>query len=319
MKTKHLFWGFMFLTLGILVLLNNISSIDFYWLNIWDFWPLFLILIGISMLIREEAIRAVVISITGIIVGAAIFSTFKSSWGFVKDEVIVDLKHGVQIKDIDDEDLETKVFEEEFRDDIKYGTLNFRGGAGSFRISDTTSNLISTITKAYDNQYSLVRSDNGENVKLVLNDDNDRGVFVFRGKKNNRAYISLNPIPVWKMDFDLGAAKIDFNLSEYKVEDLDIDMGAASLEIKLGDLIDSARVTIDAGASSVEIYIPENSGCELRSDNFLSSRKLEDFVKIKDNLYRTENFDSAEKKIYMDIDTGVSSLRIKKYSVANNW
>jgi len=317
MKTKHLFWGFFFLTLGILTLINNFSSIELYWLNIWELWPLFLILTGISLLIKQEAIRAVLLSITAVILGAVVFSTFKLGFGYFHDEVIVDFRNGFNVKDIDDKNLKTEIFEEEFADNIETASLFFKGGAGSFKIADTTGSLFSALTKGYDNNYKLTRYDEEGNSKLYFESKKD-GFLFFKGRNKNRVYMSLNSNPVWKLNIDVGAAESEFDLKSYKVEDLDINIGAASLKILLGDLLDSAKVDIDAGASSVEILIPDNVGCEVNIDIVLSSRKLDGFKKVEDDIYQTENFNSSSKKIFMNIDTGVSSVKIKRYS-GDDW
>jgi hypothetical protein len=313
MKYKHLFWGFLFLTLGILTLINNFSSLEFYMFDLWQYWPLFLIIIGVSLLIKQEFIRAILISATAIVLGFALFSTFKLGWGYFHNEVIVDFRNGINIKDIDEKKLQTNIFEEEFSSDIKYAVLRFEAGAGSFKIKDTTGYLFSAVTRGYDNNYKLKRDAEGENIKLSFNDEKD-GLLIFRGTRKNRVNIKLNPNPVWKLNLDVGAAESEFDLRNYKVEDLDIDIGAASAKIVLGDLLDSVYVDIDAGASSIDILIPESAGCEVNTDIFLSSRKLEGFQKIEDDLYRTENFNSSGKKIFINIDTGVSSLKINRYS-----
>ena len=91
-------------------------------------------------------------------------------------------------------------------------------------------------------------------------------------------------------------------------------IGAASLKAKLGSLTDELKFILDAGASSIEIWIPETSGCEIRTDGALSSKNFDDFRKIRSDYYRTDNFESAEKKIYLELDSGVSSLKVKRYS-----
>ncbi len=52
-----------------------------------------------------------------------------------------------------------------------------------------------------------------------------------------------------------------------------LDMGAASLDLKLGDKYPKTIVDIDAGASSIEIMIPDSSGCEInaRCFNFIKT------------------------------------------------
>jgi hypothetical protein len=90
-------------------------------------------------------------------------------------------------------------------------------------------------------------------------------------------------------------------------------MGAASLKLKLGEMHDTVNVRIEGGASSIRIYIPKNSGCEIKSDMGLSSKDFEEFINIGDDTYRTPNYDSAVKKIFIVLDGGVSSVKVKRY------
>ncbi|RPI75909.1 MAG: hypothetical protein EHM47_01270 [Ignavibacteriales bacterium] len=314
MKTKNLFWGFLFLTIGILVFINNFSSIDFYWLNIWEFWPLFLILAGIALLVKHEVIKSVIVCLSAIVLGAAVFSTFKSGWEHFREDVIVNIDNGIHIKDMDESGMDVKIFEEDFSDESKYASLHFKAGAGLFKIKDTTNQLFYAVTKGYSQDFNLSRLDEEGNVKI--NFISERNGFSFLKRKNkNSISLKLNSNPIWKLDLDVGAAAAEFDLRNYKVEDINIDIGAASLIIKLGEQMDSAKVDIDGGAASIEILIPENTGCEINSDIVLSSRDFQEFKEISDDIYRTDNFESSVKKIYMNIDAGVSSIKIRRYSV----
>jgi hypothetical protein len=49
-------------------------------------------------------------------------------------------------------------------------------------------------------------------------------------------------------------------------------------------------------------------------DGALNSKEFDGFKKLKSDLYQTANFDSTKKKIYIKIDSGVSSLDINRYS-----
>jgi hypothetical protein len=63
----------------------------------------------------------------------------------------------------------------------------------------------------------------------------------------------------------------------------------------------------------MDILIPDSVGCEIDSDDALSSKNYEGFKRISHNIYRTDNFDSSSKKIFIEIDCGVSSIDVKKY------
>src|SRR3989339_288915 len=248
MKTKHLFWGFLFITIGVLILLNNVTSFTLYWVNIWKYWPVFLILTGISLLIKSPFVRGAFAIIIAIVIGISLFAMLKSGCGFFENDIVSGIHHGVVIKDWNDHDYEVKKF------------------------------------------------------------------YVFNGKIKNKVNISLNTNPVWDLNFEVGAASTEFDLRPYKVDDVDIDIGAASLKIYLGDLNDTTNIEIDAGASSIEILIPESSGCELNADVTLSSKDFDRFNKVGKELYRTENFDCSTKKIFLNIDSGVSSVKIRRYN-----
>ena len=91
-------------------------------------------------------------------------------------------------------------------------------------------------------------------------------------------------------------------------------MGASKLKIKLGDKNDNIRVKLEAGVSKIEIMIPESSGCDIHSETVLSNKHFNGFNKISSGHFRTANFDSASNKIYLSFNTGVSSIRVNRYS-----
>ena len=313
MKTKHLFWGFLFITIGVLILLNNVTSFTLYWVNIWKYWPVFLILIGISLLIKSPFVRGAFASIIAIVIGISLFAMLKSGCGFFENDIVSGIHHGVVIKDWNDHDYEVKNFYEDYNDKIKTATLDLKDGVGSFKITDTTSSLFAATTRGYGDRFILSSMIEGENANLIF-ERTEKKFFVFNGKTKNRVDISLNTNPVWDLNFEVGAASTEFDLRPYKVDDVDIDIGAASLKIYLGDLNDTTNIEIDAGASSIEILIPESSGCELNADVTLSSKDFDRFNKVGKELYRTENFDSSTKKIFLNIDSGVSSVKIRRYN-----
>ena len=62
------------------------------------------------------------------------------------------------------------------------------------------------------------------------------------------------------------------------------------------------------------MIVPETSGCEVKLEGALNSKDFAGFKKVSSDLYRTANFDTASKKIFINIDSGVSSLNVDRYS-----
>jgi hypothetical protein len=45
----------------------------------------------------------------------------------------------------------------------------------------------------------------------------------------------------------------------------------------------------------------------------LSSKGFPGFAKVKDGTYRTDNYESATRRVNVGIDAGVSSIRVARY------
>jgi len=305
MKTSHIFWGTLFITVGLLVLINNFTSIFMDWSIIWKLWPLAVILLGVSLLVKHKAGKGLIAAVAALVLGLAIFATTKSASDIVNNDFEI-------VVDDSDVHFDTTEYNEDFDSHINYAILHFDGGAGSFNIKDTTSKLVYIKTEGRKNNYAFSRydSDSTTNVKLKMKKTRWH---IGGGNYKNRVDISLNPMPVWNLDFDAGAADINLDLTEYKISNVSVDMGAASLDIRFGNLYKDSHLEIDAGASDMNIYIPKESGCEIRTDVALTSKNFDEFNKINSGLYRTSNFEDTENKIFIEVESGVSSISVKRY------
>jgi hypothetical protein len=86
------------------------------------------------------------------------------------------------------------------------------------------------------------------------------------------------------------------------------------MDMKISELFsDTLYVDVKAGASSINIQIPEGVGSEIYSDLALSSKHLKDFKEVRDDRYQTNDFETAKKKIIFRISGGVSSFKIERY------
>jgi hypothetical protein len=306
MKTSHIFWGILFIGLGSLVLINNFTTIFMDWGTIWKLWPLAVILLGLSILVKHKYGKGIIAGLAAIVLALAIFASFKAATHFVNNDF--------EITFGDDADYEfvTTEYSEEFDSTLTYATLNFDGGAGSFTLSKTTENLIDAKAEGIKDNFTLTRLDTDSSSKLDLN-MGEKSIFRFGNNYKNNIDIALNPKLIWDMNFDVGAASMDFDLSEFKIKDIDVDMGAASIDIKLSSLNPETHLSIEAGASDINVFVPKESGCKIATDGALSSRHFDDFEKIDSDHFETANFSEAANKIYIEVESGVSSISVNRY------
>lgn len=306
MKTSKIFWGTLFIVLGLLVLLNNFSSINVHWGDLWQFWPILLVLMGISMLVKNKFGKSALAGAAAILLALILFTSVKLCTDFIKGDFELVLNG--------DEDYNFSITEyrESFDTSITKAKFYFEAGLGSFNIGDTTSELIFVKTEGIERHYKLTRIDydNVSKLKLKMN----KTIFhLGKNKFKNRVEIALNENPAWDINIDGGAAAMNLDLTKFKIDNIYVGMGAASLDVKLGTLSEETRLNIEAGASSINISVPKDVGCQVKTDDVLSSKNLYGFIKIKSGLYRTAEFDEASKKIFIEIDCGVSSINVRRY------
>ena len=308
MKPKHVFGGLLLVTLGTLILISNFALINLDLSHLWKLWPLVLILWGISFIVNKDFTKTVFAGVTAIILALSIYGAGQSLLNICDKDIDFVFADGENYQYAD-----TTKYVESFEKNIKNANLTIDAGAGSFNIIEPTSDLISVIALGLKDNYIFTRNDseNGTSIEVKMKKTKIR---LHKGSFKNKIEMSLNPEPIWNMNFDIGAAAIDFDLSPYKISTMKLDMGAASLELKLGDKIPQTMVDIDAGASSIEILVPDSSGCEIKADVSVSSKDFRGFKKLSSGLYRTENFETAMNKIYIRLDAGVSSIEVKRYS-----
>ena len=305
MKPSHIFWGVFFIAIGGLILLGNTAGLDFTWNSAWKFWPSVLVLIGISILVKNQVGKGIIAAAAALISALTIYASISATTNLIDDDFEIHLGD-------EDAKYDTTYFSHDYSDSIKTASLHFSSGAGGFKILTTTDKLIDFKTEGVKDNYNLRRDDAGDRTSIDFEMKN-KTIKIGKGNYKNSVEMSLNPKPEWDLYFEVGASSLDLDLTPYKLNKLDIEMGAAALNVKLGNIADVQRVTVNAGASDIDILIPDSVGCEINSDAALSSRNYEGFTKVKDDLYRSENFEKYPKKIYIEIDCVVSSIDVKKY------
>jgi hypothetical protein len=298
MKPGRLFWGAFFLVLGLLLIADRTGSLTLQWYAWWRFWPLLLVLGGIALLLRESKILWVVVALAGAAVAVVAASVLSFSW------IDGDWKGSREVH--------AQEFVVPLEEATERASFVFESGAGVCIMQDTTKALVAANTECNFGEYKLgqTNAEKQQDVRLTL--EGKHGGWNL-GRMDNRAEVRLNTLPVWDLDFSLGAARVDIDLRPYTVEHLRLRSGAAKVTLKIGARGSETRVDVHAGASSIRIDVPESAGCEVFAEAPLSSKKFPGFTKVGTGEYRTDNYDSAAQKISITIKAGVSSMRVTRY------
>ncbi|MBM2813751.1 MAG: hypothetical protein HW421_513 [Ignavibacteria bacterium] len=310
MKPSGIFWGSLLIFLGAFFLLSNFNICRIEFSHISDYWPLLLIIWGASLLKIPILIKNILASASALLLALLIMGFFSFSWfPFTGSH-----NFHFHTKHYDRKNFDTSTYQLSIPMDTtcRRATFNFEGGVGSFLIGDSTSKMVEVSANGNVTNATLQTdtSDNMFNIHYSYDIDN----VVWSHKHHGRdMMIRLNRNIIWNLDFEIGASKLQADFSPYKVNKVSIDAGAADIQLKFGDLADTLNVDVEVGASAVKFFVPKQAGCEIITETGLSSSKFTGFSQTSDDHYLTENFQSANKKIFIKISAGVSNFKVERY------
>jgi len=320
MKFRNLFWGVILIFIGTLAILNNLDVIDFAWRKLWNLWPVFLMLWGISILPIKDGIRLGLVIITlGLtmfyITDQAVFTENEdvSSYSWNNNDWNDEEYDEGEYISYDNDTTNNASFLIPFSEDLETAILRFDAVAGHYILDGTTANLLTfnlpnnEMADIY--RYSVKTQDNNAQINI---DTKKHTKLKLNNKSNRKGILKLNDVPVWTIDIDAGATDLDFNMEMFKVKKLNIDAGAAEIDVSVGNKYPDVKVSIDAGAADITIRVPKESGCKINMDTFLADKTLNGFEK-HDGKYITSNYENAENTIYIDINSAISNITVVRY------
>lgn len=302
MKTSHLFWGFFFITIGTLYLIERYTSFFIDWYFLWDLWPLIIIVVGVAIIFKGTFVKPVISILLGIFIAFLLFGFINNIFNGFPHK-----KFNKRMRDIVEQNYNIPL-----NDSVKFVNLKIEAGAGKFTIEDVTANLLESYVKSDISKYDFNHSQKDSNVWINI-EMKKFGNQIFGRSKENSIDVKLNELPKWNFDLNIGAAKSYFDLRSFKVQNLILNTGATETKIKLGDKSEMAYLNVNMGAASLTVYIPETSGCKVTGDMVLMSKELKGFDKKESSYYYTSNYDESKNKIIIDVNGGVSSFKVLRY------
>jgi hypothetical protein len=284
-ERKHhgrLFIGIIVLLIGLVMLFKVMGILDTSFIkDIAKFWPIGIILLGIALITRTRGVAGIIIILTLIL---AIYSGGASHYTYLPERTIQ--------KQINSEETIEKVNLE-----VKFGAgeLNILQGEEKYFVD------AHILTSDKDEPY-ISSEIKGREEYITMQRKND---YSHLGNKRDVWNIKLSPNIVYAITLDSGAAAQKIDMRNIEVETLDIKTGASSSELLFGDY--PTKVTINAGASSINMKFPAKASIVVHANGGLSSFEMHGFRK-EGNYYYSPDYDANSKSITVDIETGMSSV-----------
>ena len=299
MKPKQLFWGLCFITLGILFLSNSVFHANISLGSIAKFWPIIPILLGANLLFEQQYVKAATSGIAGLFLGLVIFSLASHPFSCTNIE-------------FSDREMKNVNFTLPNNDNIKRVEFTLNAGAGAFSISDGDSNLVKIVSSDKHSRFAVDTTITDTVADISLKMKEIKATFGNDSSKNNSVGIKLNTKPVYATTIEIGAATANLDFSKLKLENLNLQMGAAALHLQLGQPLKESAVSIEAGASSINLIIPKDAAVSIETDLALSSKNMGGLKETSHNNFVSEGFESAKTKFVIKIEGGLSSLNIQR-------
>jgi Domain of unknown function (DUF5668) len=328
------------IVLGVLFLGKEFNLFNIHWGDLFRFWPLLLIGLGLNMLLGGKSggsSTSIIILICLLAIPFSIVRSckndindgFRNGWDHHRswsdngdiDSDENDNDDNDDNNDNDDNDendsySKSQNFSEEMEPAIKTAKLNLEGGVAGIDIDGTTSKLFEADTKSTFSDFSVSKtvSDGVANINFSMKGikGKDDDINIGGNNQKNEAKIKLNPNIEWSMIYKFGVSGADLDLSPFNVKDLNIKTGVSGVDIKIGDKANEMNVDIDAGVAGIKVKVPNAVGVRIKTDSFLSDNNFKDFTE-SNGYHLSPGYDKATKKITINYNGAFASFDVERY------
>jgi len=296
------FLGFLLIIIGIIYLGNTFS-----WWNVsdfavlWRYWPLLLIIFGIAIIVRRFRFGWIIVLLALI---ASVFFVYYS----IKNNKFI----GQTSTTISNQGEKAYPISEDLPESVKQAEVTINSSAVKFNLNERSDKLVEGNLTSNIFEPDVNKKINGDTAQLDIKIDSQNFRWNSRKIINDLSLKLTDKLP---LDLKINASASDMTLdfSKLNLSSLKIDSGASNIDLTLGENIgQNMPITIDAGASSLNIKLPKNLEAEANFKSALSSRDLEGFKKISSGKYQTEGFNSASKRVIINLNAGASSVSLRR-------
>ncbi len=308
MKVSSLCWGVIFIGIGAFFLGINTGYLSHYvWLKLISLWPVILIAIGIALVFGRTKMKYLAL-LAPLLFALTFIYVAVDGWG-ARGYYSYDYDYSSKYS------REVYEYQVDSDSDVKELDIEIDFGMGEMWIGPSNNELFSGDfeyrTKRPQIKYAV---DNGVGELRVKSRDLQKLNFFKRRNFKNDARVFIADYLPLDLDLDIGAARVELDLADHKLRTLYLDTGAADIDIKLGDKSKSQKIDIDSGASSISIRVPRDMALEIDSDIALSETNFNSAGLEKyHGKFRSDNFGTASCTAYIEIDSGVSEIKVYYY------
>jgi hypothetical protein len=294
--------GVILILLGVLLLLNTTGVLDVgVWESILVLWPLLLIAIGIEKIFAATQTLKPLAYLSPLIIVATVGYAVVAAPGgniFTSDE---EEETGSTEWSVGADSAITSM---NLRMDFGGGRLKVRGGANADQ-------LIEGQFYHSGRKPETTAETNGETMEVTLSRKSSSVTIGQRSRE--RWIVKVNETVPVNLSLEAGGAQVRLDLADIVVNKLDLETGAADIDVILGTKSSQVECDVNCGAASIDMVIPAGAGLRVDRQSALSSFSSGDLDLVeKGDFLETPEFDTRSVRILLNIESGVSSFRIRQ-------
>ena len=288
-------WGVFLLFLGIVFLLQTLDVLPWgLWGNLWRFWPVLIIAVGLGILLRRYntwLVSGLVLALLFACLGIAIwqYGLFLPSEGTTKS-------YSQPLDSLTQTQVE----------------IDFTAGRLSVSSLPTNSPYLVEVDSKGRDKHGDIRADfqrQDNEGRLYLSTKRVDGQFWDEVETNWEVRLSRNiPLTIYVKS---AASDLDLNLSQLEVTELRMDVDAGNYEVKMP----SSAITyayIEANVANIEITIPDGVAVKLKTDVDLTIFEVDESrFPRKGDYYMSGDFDHAENWVELELDCNLGRVRVR--------
>lgn len=293
----RLFWPIILIGVGSILLLTNLGVITGNpWAIVLQLWPVLLIALGLEILLGgSTGWRAVMSALLGLALVGGIL------WILIAQPAIPGLSFGSG-------NLQTTNISQPL-DGVESARAELSFGAGTSKIYalSGSSNLIEGQLHTYGTPNFRV-STSGDRATIVLSPGSASVPLVFPAVSEETWDVGLNSSVTYQIDLNVGVGQSRLDLTKLLISGGTLDGGVGTSELYLPGK-GTYRLTINGGVGTIRIYVPSGVAVRAEVNGGLGSfNRLPGMQEVRQNVYETPGFSTAENAVTLIIDGGVGSI-----------
>ena len=293
----RLFWPIVLIGAGAILLLSNLGVIHGNpWTIMLQLWPVLLIALGLEILFGgSTGWRAVVSALLGLALVGGIL------WILIAQPAIPGLNFGGG-------NLQTTSISQPLNGvESARAELSFGAGTNKLYALSDSNNLIEGQLRTYGTPNFSV-STSGDRATIALSPGTASVPMVLPSVSGETWDVGLNSSVTYQLDLNAGVGQSRIDLTKLRLSGGGIDGGVGTSELYLPGK-GNFRLTINGGVGTIRIYVPSGLAVRAEVNGGLGSfNRLPGMQEVRDNVYETPGFSTAENTVTLIIDGGVGSI-----------